>query len=452
MRATEWVKYLFGHRRAIEELARWREGLWVGAILVLLTGFARNYDQTFITENPVMWLLGPLLFSFVSGWWLYVVLYGFCARRGMEGTDGAKPPFWSGWRSFMGLFWMTAPIAWLYAIPVERFADSVTSVKLNLVLLAVVSLWRVLLMARVMQVVTVAPFFMTLGWVTFAAAVEVCVMFFFGGGFGRAIMAAMGGMRNSPEEEIIVSAMETAFGVAFWTVPIALVFTLLLRTRRKLTPFPETQSRPIPWRTIAALAVFWVTVSILPQRELANSLAVERLIADRNARGALDYCAKHQPGDFAPAKVLPPKPYEWEFFEQLPACFDAVQATDPPWVRSHLMHRLDQLCLHYTPRWSRRRTWASYTSEEQITNIVDGVQWLGPEAGDMLKLLGGLQRIPEGKEWLKTNVIFLEGMQAAAKEMRSTYRSRDKSEEAQKADWLVLSNQLQFLQTTNWRD
>src|ERR1043165_4382832 len=124
MRATEWVKYLFGQRHAIEELAKWRGGIWTGAILVLLTGFARNYDQTFITENPVLWLFGPLLFSFVSGWWLYVVLYGLFARRRMAGEDGVKPPFWSGWQSFMGLFWMTAPIAWLYAIPVERFTDT----------------------------------------------------------------------------------------------------------------------------------------------------------------------------------------------------------------------------------------------------------------------------------------------------------------------------------------
>ena len=185
----------------------WRGAFWAGVALVLLTGIARNYDQTFIVESPVLWLFGPLLFSFVSGSWLYFVVYGLFARREMVDAGGVRPKFWSGWRSFMGLFWLTAPIAWLYAIPVERFTDSFAAVKLNLTLLALVSLWRVLLMARVMQVITSAPLMMTMAWVLFAAVLEVCVVYVFDGGIGgiaRSIMVAMGGMRNSPEEEMLL--------------------------------------------------------------------------------------------------------------------------------------------------------------------------------------------------------------------------------------------------------
>src|SRR5215471_20886847 len=203
MRPTNGLWYLFGQRRAILELATWRQGIWAGLILVVLTGVARNYDQEFILENPLKWLLGSLLFSIVSGSWLYVVLYGWFARREMKYAEAGKPGYWSGWRLFMGLFWLTAPAAWLYAIPVERFADSLTAAKLNLALLAVVSLWRVLLMARVMQVVTAVSFWLALVWVLLASAVEVCVVFFFGGGFAKAIMSAMGGLRNSPEEDLL---------------------------------------------------------------------------------------------------------------------------------------------------------------------------------------------------------------------------------------------------------
>ena len=298
MRPTDWLKFLFGNRAAILNVAQSYSAIWVGIALVVLTGFARNYDQTFIGENPVMWLFGSLMFSFVSGTWLYVVLYGFFARREIADADGMKPDFWSGWRSFMGLFWLTAPIAWLYAIPVERFCDSLLAAKLNITLLAVVSLWRVLLTARVMQVVTSVSFTMALVWVLFAAALEVCVVFFFGESFGKRLMSAMGGMRNSPEEEILLSAMGTAFSVAFLIVPISFVIGLLWRTRRILTALPKVKPGRMPWWTLAGLTVFWMTVSIVPQRELENSVSAERLIANGESRAALDYLSARQPGIF----------------------------------------------------------------------------------------------------------------------------------------------------------
>lgn len=449
MRAVDFLKYFFGGRAAILKVAQWRGGIWAGIFLVLLTGIARNYDQTFIPENPVMWLFGPLLFSFISGSWLYIVLYGCFARREIADADGVKPNFWSGWRLFMGLFWITAPIAWLYAIPVERFFDSVTAAKLNITLLAVVSLWRVLLMTRVMQVVTSANFLMALVWVLFAAALEVCVVFFFGGGFAKRIMSSMGGMRNSPEEEILYSAMSTVFGVAFWTVPIALVIALLWRTRRVLTALPTSQPGRMPWWTLAGLAMFWVSVSIVPQRELANSVAVENLVTGGKSRAALDYLAARQPADFAPARTLPPKPYERDFFEELPACFGVVRSDDPAWVRAHLMRRLDQMLLHFGPRWSRNKSLASIPPEEQIEHIADGLGWFGPDAGAMLKLLDGLGRIPEGNIWLKANPVFLTGVRAATQNEQSAYRRNNKTEAENASDWLLLSNSVHQLNFTN---
>jgi hypothetical protein len=50
MRPSLWLGYLFGQRAAILEIAKWRGSLWAGVALVMLTGIARNYDQTFITE------------------------------------------------------------------------------------------------------------------------------------------------------------------------------------------------------------------------------------------------------------------------------------------------------------------------------------------------------------------------------------------------------------------
>lgn len=449
MRPTDWLKFLFGNRAAILTVAQSSSAIWAGIALVVLTGFARNYDQTFIGENPVLWLFGSLMFSFVSGTWLYVVLYGFFARREIADADGVKPDFWSGWRSFMGLFWLTAPIAWLYAIPVERFCDSLLAAKFNVTLLAVVSLWRVLLMARVMQVVTSATFAMALVWVLFAAAFEVCVVFFFGESFGKSLMASMGGMRNSPEEEILLSAMNAAFSVAFWTVPISFLFGLLWRTLRILTALPESKPSRMPWRTLVVLTAFWVTVSIAPQRELSNSFAVERLVASGESRAALDYLAARQPNEFAPARVLPPKPYERELFEELPACFGVVKSDDPLWVRSHLMNRLDQMLSHYVPGRSHRYSLKSYSADDQIRHIAYGLGRVGPDAGAMQQLLDGLERISEGREWLRTNHVFLAGVRTATEAKHLRYPKHIKTEAEEESHLLTLSNRLHQINLTN---
>ena len=58
---------------------------------------------------------------------------------------------------------MTAPLAWLYGIPYERFTDPLAATEAKVWTLALVAGWRVLLMTRVLSVVTgrsaVATFF-----------------------------------------------------------------------------------------------------------------------------------------------------------------------------------------------------------------------------------------------------------------------------------------------------
>src|SRR5207248_679108 len=150
--------------------------LWSGIVLVLLAGIARNYDQSYFFNTP-MWLIGPLAFSFFSGSFLYgLLICGVAKRHFPENPRDEK-----SWTTVMALFWMTAPIGWLYAIPVERFLDSYRAAQANIALLGLVSIWRVLLMSRVMAVLFEIPFLRGLGWVLFAASLEVIVVLFFGG-------------------------------------------------------------------------------------------------------------------------------------------------------------------------------------------------------------------------------------------------------------------------------
>src|SRR5688572_8600151 len=193
------ARYQLGNRTAIQAVATDSRAWVAGVALVLMTAVARNYDQSHFTESG-LWLFGSLVFSFFSGTFLYFVLWKLFLKRHRA---AAEPGAANQWWAFMGLFWLTAPIAWLYAFPVERMFDSYRATQANIALLAIVALWRVLLMSRVIAVLQAVRFVQALAWVAVPACIEVVLVVFVGGifspTFGRRVMASMGGMRNSPE-------------------------------------------------------------------------------------------------------------------------------------------------------------------------------------------------------------------------------------------------------------
>jgi hypothetical protein len=125
--------YLVGSRKAIEEIAANRWYLLIGFILVLTGGLARNYDGAYLPAEWHVLLHGPAV-STVNALVLFSLLYAAARFR-----NGITPPFFAGFLSFLALFWMTAPMAWLYAIPYERFMTPVDAVAANLWTLAFVS-------------------------------------------------------------------------------------------------------------------------------------------------------------------------------------------------------------------------------------------------------------------------------------------------------------------------
>lgn len=443
MNPVVWLQYLLGQGRAIRRVAESRSALWTGVTLVLLTAMARNYDQTFIAEKPLRWLLGPLGFSVVSGTWLYAVAYGVFARWRMGSESNGRPGFWSGWRSFMGLFWMTAPIAWLYAIPVERFLEPVTAAKANIALLAVVSLWRVLLMTRVLQHLTRCRWHLALVWILFPAAVEVLVVFFLGDHLAQSLMASMGGLRNSPAEEVLISAMGSAFFGALIVAPTAILLAFE-SPKTPLIPLPAVAPDALPWRWLGLGAVCWIGVAIGPQLELQRSSHVERLMSEGKFRDSLDVLGAHEPGDFAPSRPLPPRPYEYEIFDYLPACFRQVRADDPAWVRSFLVRRLDEMLGHYVqPRKADTRPDTEAASIDFLRPPFFARK--GLEATDLLALVNGLHRIPEGRQWLEDHPRFVEGIQKSAQEVRAVDAREILFEAGSAQEWAALEARLREL-------
>jgi hypothetical protein len=450
MNPSVWLGYLLGRGTAIRTVAENRLSIWVGMGLVLITAIARNYDQTFIGEKPFLWLFGPLLFSVVSGTWLYALIYGEFVRRASARSGLAKPSYWGRWRCFMGLFWMTAPIAWLYAVPVERFFDSLTAAKANLVLLGVVSLWRVLLMTRVIQYLTGIAYHAVLLWVLLAAAVEILVVFFFGGAFAHAIISGMGGMRNSPEEALLLGALGRVFVTALWGTPVLLILALGITGKAKSSNLPATVKSEGGFGWVMLFGLIWLGIAIYPQQQLTRNVKLERLFAQEQFREALDYLSAHQPGQFAPARVLAPNAFEREIFTELPACFGELRADDAAWVKAHLIRRLNQMMTHYAPRWERKATLSSKPHAEQVKQISQGLSWHGPDAFGLGQLLDGLQRIPEGQAWLQSNVAFVEATRnLVGSEDRQLRRRSGQSESEAVADLISLSNRINAILLTN---
>src|SRR5262249_23609362 len=116
MRLLTLPLYLVGNRTAILEVARSPWAVPVGFVFVLSAALAREYDGRDLRHE---WghLLLPFAASLAASFVLYLVFYAVAWWRKAEGRA-----FLRGYVGFLGLFWMTAPLAWLYGIPWEYLA------------------------------------------------------------------------------------------------------------------------------------------------------------------------------------------------------------------------------------------------------------------------------------------------------------------------------------------
>jgi hypothetical protein len=373
----EMLRFQFGQRDAIETVARSRAALSTGLALVLLTAIPRNYDQSFFLESP-LWLFGPPIFSAFSGTFLFLILYHGFIRRHLEAPQTISKA--AQWRSFMSLFWMTAPVAWLYAIPVERFLNSYHAAQANLTLLAIVSLWRVLLMARVSSVLLKIKFLRALGWVLVPACLEVLLVVVgsvvFGGRASQQIMAGMAGMRNAPEENLIALALGNVFTGALVVLPAVVGLLAARRFSAGVQPFPKPAAAPLPVWPLLALAAAWIAIAALPQLEQYHFVTHAQLVEAAKYRESVDYLAQYARKDFPASRRMEPNPYEYQVWEQLPEIMATLKPSDPEWIRRLYLDHMEVMFSHY---------------------------YLHSSFAGQVQMLAALERLPEGKAWIERN-------------------------------------------------
>lgn len=372
MRLISIPAYLVGNRRAILEIASDRSALGVAALLVLSAAIARNYDRASLLHEP--WrLLGPFAASLAISGVLFLVVYFFARRKGME-----SPGIGRAYLSFLALYWMMAPMAWLYGIPYERWFSPVDAIGANLLTLALVSVWRVALMTRVVAVIfglrvrAAMPLVMLVADVAALAALYVVPL---------PVLNLMGGI---PEQNDIAAAALLVTLLCWATLPIWIVMGGVAAYSWRNQPewrVPATSERPAGSRGALAFAVLvliaWAASLPFTQPEQQLAHRVDQVYQNDGPAVALALMSAHERADFPPDWRPPPRRFPG----------------DPP--ASEVLDTLDALADHphadwvgemYARRFRERVRYDEYQWPEEL---------LGQHAVRLAAILGRLREGPE---------------------------------------------------------
>ena len=246
-------------------------------------------------------------------------------------------PFGRTYLRFLGIYWCTAPLAWLYAIPVEMFMSPLSATQSNLALLAIVSAWRVWLMTRVVRTLfgtsIVAAWSVVLFFADVVALVAVVVT-------PKPIISVMGGISHTDAEMAILTAT-TMLGFLFRaSLPLWLVSTAAVAARGAHWRFalaaavPPTQPTPALRCFAAASVLLWFSVLPITQSQQRLARRVDDGLRAGKLQEAIGEMGKHNRGDF-PARWDPPP--HIGYGERQPPILDVMEVVvamdSPPWVR-----------------------------------------------------------------------------------------------------------------------
>jgi hypothetical protein len=322
------VRYLLGRRDAVLTIAATPSSIWPALIFVLSAGFAREYDGADLAREPWQVVL-PLAVSWATSTLLYLLL----ALLVWYPHVPLRPAVY---RSFVSLYWLMAPMAWLYAIPVERFLSPLAAAQANFAFLGIVSVWRVLLVTRVISVLFNCRFLAALFPVLLFADVVAFIATFVS---PRPIWNVMGGVRLTEEEAFILNATCSTQILGVLTFPIWLIGTIVMafRAKPKSATWPASTARSVSgglW-ALAALAVgVWPLVLPYTQPRQRNARHADELLQSGQIAPALEFMSRHVPDDFPPHWDPPPRIAYGDDFTHLLRVVEETAATDcAGWVR-----------------------------------------------------------------------------------------------------------------------
>lgn len=332
--------YLFGSRAAILRIAESRAALWIGFLFVVSAGLAREYDGADLLHEP--WHLAlPLVASLGTSLVLYALVFVAARIRGVR-----ELTFWHGYSTLLTFYWWTAPLAWLYAIPVERFLSAGDATITNLWLLAAVSVWRVLLITRAVSVWLGASFIGMFFIVMFFADTVAVVLALVS---PKPIFNVMGGVRLSHADRAVLDATLTVIflGGMSWVVWLAGAAIVI---GKKSPPWSIASgqsagrrvSAPL-WALAGVLIVLGLGLLPFGQSEQQHRSHVEGLLRAGQLDAAAQYVNGTTRDDLPPVWDPPPRV---GYGEDTPPVLDVLDAIEkqgaPAWFREMYLEKIAQ--------------------------------------------------------------------------------------------------------------
>lgn len=272
------IKFLAFDAEAIKKIAGSSKATWVGFLFVISAGFAREYDGEFLVAEP--WhLLIPVAASLLGCFLMVLFVFALAWFRNVRYV-----PFLEVFRGFLNCYWMTAPLALLYAIPVERFVDPGDATRANLILLGVVAFWRVALMVRCVQVLfNTHPVAAFIPVILFSDILAMAAIWLVPG----PIFLIMGGIRLTESESIILDLRIWMILIGYGTFLIWLIGYLGLYFRSapwiyfKSEPDFESRQPSVTrgmWGLVAIALLVWIPFLPFTQHEQWLRWKSEKLI------------------------------------------------------------------------------------------------------------------------------------------------------------------------------
>ncbi len=266
------IRFLLFDRDAIVTVAKHPRSLVLGLIFVVSAGFAREYDGEYLLMEP--WhLLIPIVASLIGCTCLVVLLKLLSARR----------EFSVSFKEFLAVYWMTAPLAWVYAFPFERLLDPYGATQANLWMLFVVALWRVALTIRCVQVLTgMSTRFSAVPVLLFSTALALLGLWLVPG----PIFMIMGGVRLTDSENLVLGIRLIVGLVCGGTILIWLgAFVVLTTIEKTISEWPLPTIHPKVskglWNLALTSILIWFAFLPWTQAEQANRFQAEKLIRNQ---------------------------------------------------------------------------------------------------------------------------------------------------------------------------
>ncbi|HQU43390.1 MAG TPA: hypothetical protein PK867_11305 [Pirellulales bacterium] len=284
---------------------------------------------------------------------LFSLLFGVGKARGI-----GPVPFVRTYLRFLGLYWMTAPLAWLYAVPVENFMTPLQATVTNLALLGLVSVWRVWLMTRVVQCLFSAGVFAAWPVVLFFAdAVALAAMAV----TPVPVISIMGGISHTDAEIAVLNVTLLVGFACVVSLPIWVLSTAGIAAGGERWEFALTGTRETasPTRGLRWLAVGFVAawILVLPMTQPRQRLArhVDDNLKTGKIKEAVAEMAAHNRGDFPARWDAPPHVGYGEREPPILDVMEVIVAMDPPpWVRSIFTEKFGNTLYNTTLLWPGR--------------------------------------------------------------------------------------------------